>query len=728
MTSKQPVWVWQEIVWPRPLDESDAIEAIRRAADDPAGVPFILELRARKSVTTFYLGCDRDHLSRLRDVLGFTISTREVEPLQPVTVARTLHVSNPVRGFALDPLAVSATSILAALQRVKSDEELAIQLTLGRRIAARAVPFSEQVPRTARETLAGGKPTRRDSDAMRSVRAKSAQPGFQAVVRLGVIAGDTARRQSLMLGLLGAIRRLESPGVHLTWRPDNPARFNDPFRRLPFVGSVQLAVREVAALAPLPVGEDELAGLPPLHPKQLAPAWPLPRLSRDRYFLGTPTAPGVGGAVSASTSGLLRHIHTAGPTGSGKTWFNAGLFIEYVNRGNGGILIEPIGTLAAAVIERIHPAHHHRVVYVDVRSPNPIGFNPFSSVDFSPGSIRPPELVADGVLAIFHDIFGENSLGKRTRDVIHSSILTILHHPDATLTMLPFLLTSDAFRRSLVERVAGDFVLADFWQSYEKETEASKAQIIAPVLTRLRQVLLRSTMRNLLGQAHPKFNIRQVFGPEKKIFVMALPEAAMGQMGGELYGSLMLHEIWGAIKERALIDPAKRHPVMVMIDEFTSYLRFEADFRDALAMGRNLGAGFALAHQLLSQPSPAMFSAMMGNMRSHVFFQLAQEDANQMGRWYGEPSAKDFASLPAYHAYASIFEQGANQPFVSMKTEPLSPPINNVQAMKQASERRYGIPNHETEASLRRIVISEPTNHDDPDTNYGTRKKGGPSS
>lgn len=727
MTSRQPVWVWREVFWSRPLEESTAIEAIRRLADDPAGLPLILEVRARATSTSFYLGCDRNHLSRLTGMLGASISAEDIERRAAVSAARTLHVSTPVQAFALDDLGISAASILTALHRVHGDEELVIQLTLGRRMTARTPPTSNDSPRSVGELLGGNRPSRRDIDATKATRLKSSQPGFMAAVRLGVVAADSSRRQTLMLGLLGAIRRLETAGVRLGWRPEHPAKLNYPFRPLPLFGAVKLAVREVAALAVLPVGETELAGLPPLHPKLLAPVLPLPRPSRDRYFLGTPTAPGVGGAVSISTNGLLRHIHTAGPTGSGKTWFNAGLFVEYVNRGNGGILIEPIGTLARAVVERIHPAHHHRVVYVDVRSETPIGFNPFASVDFSKGSIRPPELVADGVLSIFHDIFGENSLGKRTRDVIHSSILTILHHPDATLTMLPFLLTSPAFRRDLVERVAGDFVLADFWRTYERETEASKAQIIAPVLTRLRQVLLRSTMRNLLGQAHPKFNIREVFGAEKKIFIMALPEAAMGQMGGELYGSLMLHEIWGAIKERALIDPAKRHPVMVMIDEFTSYLRLESDFRDGLAMGRNMGAIFALAHQLLSQPSSAMFSAMMGNMRSHVFFQLAQEDANQMGRWYGEPTAKDFASLPAFNAYASIFENGANQPFMSMKTEPLGRAINSVQAMKRASDARYGIPTKDTEEALRQIVTQGAIDPDAPETNFGSRRKGSPS-
>jgi hypothetical protein len=227
----------------------------------------------------------------------------------------------------------------------------------------------------------------------------------------------------------------------------------------------------------------------------------------------------------------------------------------------------------------------------------------------------------------------------------------------------------------------------------------------------------------VLGQAEPRFDVRQVF-TERKILLVNL---AKGQMGGEsaaLLGSLVVAQLWGAALERSSVAPERRHPVFLFIDEFQDYLNLGTDLGEALTQARGLGLSITLAHQNLSQLRPQIRSAVLANARSRVCWQLAAEDARAIASRDGTLDPDDFMSLGAFEAYAQLVAEGSVQRWVSLRTFPPSPATSDEEDVRAASRKRYGLSRNDIDQEIRSLVSQGGSKSGD---DIGERPRGGSS-
>jgi len=417
----------------------------------------------------------------------------------------------------------------------------------------------------------------------------------------------------------------------------------------------------------------------------------------------------------------LKHCHVLGPTGVGKSTLLAHLALADIRAGRGLVVIEPKGALVDDILARIPENRRDDVVVLDPADLiAPVGLNPLAG-----GHGRRPEVVVDALLAVFHQLWAD-AWGPRTQDILHAALLTLARRSDASLVMLPLLLTNPGFRRSLTHRaIAEDPVaLGSFWAWYEQLSDAERAAAIAPVMNKLRAFLLRPAMRAVVGQVQPRFTLRQVF-TERKILLVPLSKGTVGPEAAALLGSLVVADLWQATLERTTMPENRRHPVHVIIDEVQDYLRLPTDLADALAQARGLGVGFTLAHQYLDQLPAGMRSAILGNARSRVCFQLPPSDAAVMAKGHPELTADDFTSLGAFHVCASL-QGNPSDRYVSGRTEPLPKASSSTHALRRASRERYGRPLEEIEAALAdlatetRAAANEPTTGRRPNPNAPT--------
>src|SRR5207244_660111 len=99
---------------------------------------------------------------------------------------------------------------------------------------------------------------------------------------------------------------------------------------------------------------------------------------------------------------------------------------------------------------------------------HPVGLNPLAS-----RSTR-PELQADRLLSVLKQLYG-TSIGPRSADILYGGLLTLAQRPDASLVMLPLLLTNPGFRRSLTSTLHDPIALEPFWATFESWSEAERA-------------------------------------------------------------------------------------------------------------------------------------------------------------------------------------------------------------------------------------------------------------
>jgi type IV secretory pathway TraG/TraD family ATPase VirD4 len=392
----------------------------------------------------------------------------------------------------------------------------------------------------------------------------------------------------------------------------------------------------------------------------------------------------------------LHHLHVVGPTGTGKSTLLGNLILQDIEDGRAVVVIEPKGDLVADVLARIPDSRTGDVVLLDPTDRAPGGLNPLSAAQQT-GANRSPELATDSILAVFRQLYGE-AIGPRSADILHAGLLTLAQRSDASLVMLPLLLTNASFRRSLTAKLRDPIALGPFWAAYENWSEPERAAAIAPVMNKLRP-LLRPSVRAVLGQRSPRFQLRQVF-TERKILLVPLSRGQLGPEAARLLGSLLVAQLWQVIQGRSAITPERRHPVMVYIDEVQDFLHLPTDIGEALAQARGLGVGFTLAHQFLGQLSPELRSGMLANARSRICFQLAHEDAVHMSKGHAELEPADFTALGRYEIYASLFSGGQVTPYASGITRPAGDATADVESIRATSRQRYGRSLDEIEAGF----------------------------
>lgn len=290
----------------------------------------------------------------------------------------------------------------------------------------------------------------------------------------------------------------------------------------------------------------------------------------------------------------------------------------------------------------------------------------------------------------------------------------------ATLLWLPALLTDEVFRMRIVSQVKDQVALMPFWVQFNGLKDSERHQQVDPVLNKVRQFLLRPGLRNVLGQAHPKFSLTDLFR-QRKIVLVPLNKGLIGGESSRLLGSLIVGLAWTLALSRAGIQPAKRNLVSVYIDELQDYLSLPTDLSDALAQARGLGVGMTLAHQYRDQLPPDIRFGVDANCRNKIVFGLNSKDAKDMAAMAPELTAEDFMTLPRYQIYTSFQQNGRSTGWVQGKTLPPTPPLRDPAELRARSMVTYGIAAEEVEEEyLKTVTAASASGGDTSDAPVGT--------
>ena len=682
--------VWHQLRFALPLATDTAVGLVERILADSSLGRVVLELRAAGGQATWALGSSAGErlVSVVRELVpgcrvSHGVSRRAVD--QAVVVS-----ARPVgAGLATERLSAVVRAVLAALATTAEDEELVVQLQLGRRFAPQALGRVE--PQGWLELLGLVPIPSLSGERGRRLKAQLGRHRAAGCLRLGVRAASPLRQRTLLQGLLGALRLLEGPRVRLRTRTEHPAKL-DSVRR-PWRAGLELGAGEIVAMAGWPVGELPLPLLGSGHPRLVAPPPEVGSESSQRV-IGASAVPGEAGLVRLPIADAVYHTHLLGPTGVGKSTVLLSLALADAAEGRGLLLLDPKGDLATDFLARLPQERAEDVVVLDPANPCPVGFNPLAG---------PPELAvvtAEAVLGVLAELF-RDSWGIRTADVLSAALLTLARIPQATLVWLVPLLTNPAFRRRVLALAPADPLGTDvFWQGYEAKPVRTQAVEAAPVLNKLRQLMLRPGLRAMLGQAQPRFGLT-VLLERRRIVVVNLNQGLLGAGAARLLGTLLVSQLWQHLLARQAHPAERRQIVSVYIDEVQAFLAgLPGSLADALAQARSLGAAFHLAHQYRGQLSAEMMQAVETNTRSKVYFALSATDAAAAARLAPELEAADFQLLAQYQAYATVMHHGRRSGWFSLATRPAPPAVRDPALLYAASHARYGVPAEQTEAEL----------------------------
>ena len=711
--------VWRELVWARPYKIETVWETLSHlAALSPRGA-VIWEVHSQNGKVRYLLGATKRYIRNIEEAIKAhgDIQFHEVgaEKRIAVTAARQLKISRPILSLKTDITQAVIRAGLAALTEDKSGTEIVIQVVLGRAYAPSPVPANLADPNATWLQILLGDVQKATAESRKTVKEKSEQHTFQATIRIGITGENTSFR---IRSIISAFKVLEAAGVRIREEDSKPSDLNTA--HVPWHFPLQLSVKELANFLLLPAGEEELPGTPGLHPKlTLPPNWYKNPTNQknDRSFAVSMNATNPK-RLSISPRDSLEHCHLIGPTGSGKSTAMLHLILSDINAGRSVLVLDPKTDLVNDVLMRIPEERIDDVVIIDSSDSYPCGFNPLAFKDYGN-----PSLIADAVLSVLKEIFSD-CWGIYTQDVLTAALLTLVGVEDATLLWLLPLLTDENFRRRITSKVKDRMALRPFWEQFEALRDTEKKQQISPVLNKLRQLTLRPGLRNVLGQAKPKFSLMDLFY-KRKVVLVPLNKGLTGGESARLLGSLIVGLTWTLALSRAGIPAEKRHIVEIYIDELQDYLSLPTDLSDALAQARGLGVGLTLAHQYRDQLPTGIRSGIDANARNKIVFGLSSKDAKDMAAMAPELTAEDFMTLPRYQIYTSFQSNGRNTGWIQGKTLSPPPALRNAADLKANCQAIYGIPAEQIEEEYLNIFTTNNRNAEENpgDINIGRKKR-----
>lgn len=716
-------FVWYEYDWQRPLSLDDVHGLLSHLSTMTPRGYLALEVRSRNGQIVYMAGTAPQYSGKIRELFtshgDVHFSDVPGASRKPVRLAKYLSVSKPVLSLNVSVAAETIRNGINAMLTNASDGETVVQVVLGRGFSPSTIPRKLQDPHESWLDLALYGIREASSDSVKSAKEKAEQFMFQTIIRVGASGRNAEGRIDRVLS---AFRVLASAGVNLRAHTDDPVNLNTV--HIPWQINLRLSVKELAPFLLLPVGEDELPGVPGLHPKlMMPPAWykePV-SASQDRCFARSlhklkPKK------LSISPRDALEHTIILGPTGSGKSTAMEHLILSDIAAGRSVLVLDPKADLVTEILERIPEERREDVVVIDPSDPSPVGFNPLSF-----RGLKAKELVADAVLSVMKEIFAD-SWGVRTQQILSAALLTLADIPDATLLWLPLLLTNQSFRQRITAKVKDRIGLQPFWEQYEAMKDSERNTNIAPVLNKMQQFVFRPGLRAVLGQARPKFDLMDLF-LKRRVVLVPLNRGIIGGESARLLGSLIVGLTWTLALSRANIPTEKRHLVSVYIDELQDYLSLPTDLSDALAQARGLGVGMTLAHQYRGQLPPEIKAGVDANARNKIIFGLNGTDAKEITHMAPGLEAEDFMLLPRYEIYTNIMQDCKQTGWIRGVTLPPSNPIRMAAELKAESMKRYGRPAEEVEAAFLNVMDNMCENEepraatDDPHLNTGNRRK-----
>lgn len=716
--------VWHQAFPPRDAGLADLTAMLRTLAGRPRH-----GLRRLQPLVVLELWLDRDRarwLIGIEPSIARTLPTELVaqlsglvqvpidEPERPTPVtAREVRLTSMIFPLRTDNGPVVTAGLFGARGQLRTSEATVVQWVIGPSYRSTQLPLTQ----TPLELLGFATPRQPDGDEQRAWKAKLTEPLYGVRGRIGAVAGDRRRAAELLRSVVSALALAGGARGRVYAARQSSQVAGQLIRVMGRLRSWSgiLNAEELAALSGWCLDGLEVPG----GAGAFAP--PPAALLRPAHSQPTPGARPLGlsrhPAAAQETVWLPRssygvHAHVIGPPGRGKSTLLAH-WVTAEAAGHGSVVvIEPKGDLITDVLARLPRQAHARTVIIDPGADElpVVGFNPLA------GDRQDAERRADDILGLLRDVFG-SGVGPRSADVLLHSLVMAARLEDGTLADVPTLLTNPVFRRWAASQVTDPLTIGPWLGWFDNLSEPERAQVVGPVLNKLRPWTARPAIRRLLGQPRPAFDLASVFA-RPTVLLVNLNAGAMGAETARLVGSLLLQQLWQLAQRQTALPPNKRLPLSIVMDEWQTFVA-GLDFADVLARARGANVSFTVAHQHLAQLTSHLQAAVLANIGARIVFRPAVTDSRVLAKVLGAPiKPEDLERLPAYRAAARVLVDGAPSSPFEVATPPLLDALQDPAALRRASAAHFGAAPDAIDAAL----LARWRDNQPPDAPVGLRR------
>ena len=717
---------WSEFHWQRPFEIDDVKAMLGQLVGLSRRKAVIFEIRIKQNKVRYLLGTedqDRPYIHQLiqshRKIQFSKAPKRKV-----MTSARLVRIKQSHYAFKTDSVENMVRASLSLAKILQSDETVVVQLVIGTGSPPRPQP--KDLPNLSAkwyQVITNNIPELSEN-SKKLMKQKLNQSTFKCEIRLGVQSRSILRTKEFLTSLLSSFRMMESNAT-IELKPLAIQKLNQaqPSWSFPY----SLSVSDLACFMLLPIGEENIAGVPNIHPKLVVP--PLGyNINRKNQRSLAQTVESQSRPIQISAQAGKKHTVFLGSTGCGKTTTMSHLILSDIqSKHHSVVVVDAKGQLTHELLERTPTEHDEDIVVISPTAKRVVGINPFELTKYG----IEPEVIADYLLELFKGLYPEH-FGIYSLDILSHSFLTLARIPNTSLVMLPSLLTNQSFRNKLLRELKDPIGLESFWNWFELLSEAQRHQMLNPILNKFRQFTLRPQLRAMLGQTNPNFSLAQIF-KSRKIVLIPLNKAVIGSASAKLIGSLITSMLWMLILRQSSVEPSKRQSVFIYIDETPSFLGIpNANLDEALSQSRQFNVGWNIGFQHLAQMTPQLKAGIESNVANKIVFGLNLDEAREMAKYTLEIDKEDFYSLPPFWAYIRTEVSPNTYRWIIGKTYPPKPKLRDSRAQYLNSLTKYGQDSSTIEAEFESYAFVKLVSKDDDSpqhlTDFGRKKRSNRSS
>ena len=541
-------------------------------------------------------------------------------------------------------------------------------------------------------------------EEMTAIDEKTRYPGFEVLIRVVASTKSKARSDALVGGMISAFALFNSQlynSFEYNMLKDEKKLAQDfIFRIFPQKNnSLILNSMELATMFHLP---DQNAIPNSQVERQLTKQVDGPaKLVTDGILLGVNEFRGQKKEIRLSEKDRRRHTYVIGATGMGKSVLLKNIAYQDMLAGRGFAFIDPHGDVTEELLSMVPKDRIDDVIYFDPGDiEHPIGMNMFEwetedQKDF---------IVQEGInmLQSLYDPGNQGFFGPRGQHMFRNAALLLMYDPaGATFIDIPRCFIDPEFVKAKLQYVT-DKSVYDYWTKEFPASQKSNdaGEVITWFASKWGPFLSNTMMKNILGQVHSGFNIRDIMD-NKKILLVNLSKGKMGEINSKLLGMIFVMKFQTAAMSRVDTPEDQRNDFCLFVDEFQNFAT--ESFESILSEARKFRLNLIVANQFMTQLTDKIREGLLGNVGTVICGRIGVTDAEIMEKVFTPTfNAEDLHNQPNFHAISTVmmFDM-PSKPFTMSLLPPMSEENPEVlDSMKMYSATKYGRTRAEVDAEI----------------------------
>ncbi len=546
-----------------------------------------------------------------------------------------------------------------------------------------------------------------------AIENKMRYPGFETLIRVVASTRDKSRSEALVGGIVSAFSQFNSTtnnGFRFEIAKDTKKTAEDfIFRIFPqnkssnILNSVELAtIFHLPSQSSIPNSQVE---------RQLTKQVDAPvRIPTDGVWLGDNEFRGQKKEIRLSDNDRRRHTYIIGATGMGKSVLLSNIACQDMLAGRGFAFIDPHGDVVEDILSKVPEDRIDDVIYFDPGDiEHPIGMNMFEwetedQKDF---------IVQEGInmLQSLYDPGNQGFFGPRGQHMFRNAALLLMSDPNgATFIDIPRCFIDPEFVKSKLQYVT-DKSVYDYWTKEFPASQKSNdaGEVITWFASKWGPFLSNTMMKDILGQVHSGFNIRDIMD-NKKILLVNLSKGKMGEVNSKLLGMIFVMKFQTAAMSRVDTPESERNDFCLFVDEFQNFAT--ESFESILSEARKFRLNLIVANQFMTQLTDKIREGILGNVGTIICGRIGITDAQIMEKAFMPTfNAEDLHNQPNHHAIAQVmmFDMPSKPFTMSLRPPAFTGNPEVLSGLKMYSATKYGRTRAEVEQEINARMGAEVT-------------------